>query len=169
MASNLWYIFSSIWFALWWVPQEKEMATHPSILDRRIPWREEPGRLQSMGSTQRQTLLKQLSTHAWRRPSRKKAEIVKHCHLLLLFPHLLLKQVSFNLCLIEAKDVESSSSQISTGVRITWKVTKFRAGWAWRCVGGLRGRRYIHTYGWFVLMYGRNQHNRVTILQLKIK
>ena len=31
-------------------PLEKEMATHPSILAWRIPWREEPGRLQSMGS-----------------------------------------------------------------------------------------------------------------------
>ena len=29
---------------------EKEMATHCSILAWRIPWREEPGRLQSMGS-----------------------------------------------------------------------------------------------------------------------
>ena len=29
---------------------EKEMATHSSILAWRIPWREEPGRLQSMGS-----------------------------------------------------------------------------------------------------------------------
>jgi len=29
---------------------EKEMATHCSILDWRIPWMEEPGRLQSMGS-----------------------------------------------------------------------------------------------------------------------
>ena len=28
---------------------EKEMATHSSILAWRIPWREEPGRLQSMG------------------------------------------------------------------------------------------------------------------------
>ena len=28
---------------------EKEMATHPSILDWRIPWTEEPGRLQSTG------------------------------------------------------------------------------------------------------------------------
>jgi len=26
------------------------MATHPSILDWRIPWTEEPGRLQSTGS-----------------------------------------------------------------------------------------------------------------------
>ena len=28
---------------------EEEMATQSSILARRIPWREEPGRLQSMG------------------------------------------------------------------------------------------------------------------------
>ena len=31
-------------------PLEKEMATHPSILAWRIPWTEEPGGLQSMGS-----------------------------------------------------------------------------------------------------------------------
>ena len=30
-------------------PLEKEMATHSSILTWRIPWTEEPGRLQSMG------------------------------------------------------------------------------------------------------------------------
>ena len=29
---------------------EREMATHSSILAWRIPWTEEPGRLQSMGS-----------------------------------------------------------------------------------------------------------------------
>ena len=29
---------------------EKEMATHSSILAWKIPWKEEPGRLQSMGS-----------------------------------------------------------------------------------------------------------------------
>ena len=29
---------------------EKEMATHSSILAWRIPWTEEPGRLQSTGS-----------------------------------------------------------------------------------------------------------------------
>ena len=40
-----------------WVPSlsqedtlEKEMATHSSILAWKIPWTEEPGRLQSMGS-----------------------------------------------------------------------------------------------------------------------
>ena len=31
-------------------PLKKGMATHPSILDWRIPWTEEPGRLQSTGS-----------------------------------------------------------------------------------------------------------------------
>ena len=31
-------------------PPEKEMATYPSILAWRIPWTEEPGGLQSMGS-----------------------------------------------------------------------------------------------------------------------
>ena len=33
----------------WEDPLEKEMATHSSILAWRIPWREEPGQLQSMG------------------------------------------------------------------------------------------------------------------------
>ena len=30
-------------------PLEKEMVTHSSILAQRIPWTEEPGRLQSTG------------------------------------------------------------------------------------------------------------------------
>ena len=34
----------------WGDPLEKEMATHSSILAWRIPWTEEPGGLQSMGS-----------------------------------------------------------------------------------------------------------------------
>ena len=34
----------------WEDPLEKEMATHPSTLAWKIPWTEEPGRLQSMGS-----------------------------------------------------------------------------------------------------------------------
>ena len=34
----------------WEDPLEKEMATHSSILAWEIPWTEEPGRLQSMGS-----------------------------------------------------------------------------------------------------------------------
>ena len=34
----------------WEDPLEKEMATHSSTLAWRIPWTEEPGRLQSTGS-----------------------------------------------------------------------------------------------------------------------
>ena len=34
----------------WEDPLEKEMASHSSILARKIPWTEEPDRLQSMGS-----------------------------------------------------------------------------------------------------------------------
>ena len=36
-------------------PLEKEMATHSSILAWRIPWTEELGRLQSMGSQESDT------------------------------------------------------------------------------------------------------------------
>ena len=35
---------------------EKEMATHSSILAWKIPWTEEPGQLQSMGSQSRTRL-----------------------------------------------------------------------------------------------------------------
>ena len=42
---------------------EKGMATHSSILAWRIPWTEEPGRLQSMGSQESDTT-ERLSTHS---------------------------------------------------------------------------------------------------------
>ena len=38
-------------------PLEKEVVTHSSILAWEIPWTEEPGGLQSMGSQKRQTQL----------------------------------------------------------------------------------------------------------------
>ena len=38
-------------------PLEKEMATHSSIPAWEIPWTEEPGRLQPLGSQKRQTRL----------------------------------------------------------------------------------------------------------------
>ena len=39
----------------WEDPLEKEMATHSSTLAWKIPWSEEPNRLQSMGVTKSQT------------------------------------------------------------------------------------------------------------------
>ena len=44
---------------------EKEMATHCSILPWRIPWAEEPGRLQSMGSQRVRNNLATKPTYLW--------------------------------------------------------------------------------------------------------
>jgi len=46
-----------IWvqFLGWEDPLEKETATHSSILAWKIPWTEEPGGLQSMGSQESDT------------------------------------------------------------------------------------------------------------------
>ena len=38
-----------VWSLGWEDALEKEMATHSGILAWKIPWTEEPGRLQSMG------------------------------------------------------------------------------------------------------------------------
>ena len=40
------------------------MATHSSILARRIPWTEEPGGLQSLWGPQESDVTEQLSTHS---------------------------------------------------------------------------------------------------------
>ena len=44
-----------VWSLGWEDPLEYEMATHSSILACKIPWTEEPGRLQSMGSQESDT------------------------------------------------------------------------------------------------------------------
>ena len=46
------------------------MATHPSILAWEIPWTEEPGGLQSMGS-QRVGATEQISSTLWREEMRE--------------------------------------------------------------------------------------------------
>ena len=45
----------------WEDPLEKEMATHSSTLAWKIPWTEEPGRLQSHGVTKSQTRLSEFT------------------------------------------------------------------------------------------------------------
>ena len=49
-------------FLGWEDPLEKEMATHSSMLAWKIPWTQESGRLQSMGS-QESDMTERLSTH----------------------------------------------------------------------------------------------------------
>ena len=43
-------LFTFIFMYISYMPSEKAMAPHSSILAWKIPWVEEPGRLQSMGS-----------------------------------------------------------------------------------------------------------------------
>ena len=55
-----------IWSLGWEDPLEEGIAAHSSILAWRIPWREEPGGLQSMGS--------QRIGHDWETNKKKKKE-----------------------------------------------------------------------------------------------
>ena len=48
---------------------EEEIATHSSILASKIPWTEEPGWLQSMGS---------IKSQKWRKRRKKKSEMPEH-------------------------------------------------------------------------------------------
>ena len=48
----------------WEDPLEKGMTIHSSILAWRIPWAEEPGRLQSIGSQKSDTTEQLTHTHA---------------------------------------------------------------------------------------------------------
>ena len=43
-----------VWSLGWEDPLEEEMATYSSILAGIVPWTEEPGRVQSMGSSQQE-------------------------------------------------------------------------------------------------------------------
>ena len=55
-----------VWSLGWEDPLEKEMATHSNILAWRIPWMEEPCRLQSMGSLRvRHDWVTSLSLSLW--------------------------------------------------------------------------------------------------------
>ena len=49
----------------WGGSLEEGVATHSGILAWGIPWTEEPGALQSMGSPESWTQLKRLSMHPW--------------------------------------------------------------------------------------------------------
>ena len=50
----------------WEDPLEKGTATHSSILALRIPWTEQPGRLQSMGDCKESDMTEQLSLSLFR-------------------------------------------------------------------------------------------------------
>ena len=58
-------------------PLEKEMATHSTILAWEILWREQPGRLQSMGSQKNQTRLSDKTASARSGTERMSASLEK--------------------------------------------------------------------------------------------
>ena len=62
-------------------PLEEEMAMHSSILDWKIPWKKEPGRLQSMGS---QRVRHDWSDSAWPRKKKNTGQEKNLTHLTLL-------------------------------------------------------------------------------------
>ena len=63
-------------------PLEKEMATHSNTLAWKIPWTEEPGRLQSMGSQRVkhdwETLLSLSSAHQ-KTNGQRKINVMEYC------------------------------------------------------------------------------------------
>ena len=89
-----------IWSLVWEYPLEEEMATHSSILAWRIPWTEEPGRLQSMGSK------------SWTRLS----DWVPHKNA--WFPHSKPFRILFSSLLVQYETyAEESKADIPTGVQ----------------------------------------------------
>ena len=69
-----------VWCLDWVDPLEKEMATHSSILAWEIPWTEEPGSLQSVGSQRVEHDLatkqqKNLMENEWKNRSKKKRDM----------------------------------------------------------------------------------------------
>ena len=81
----------------WKDPLEKGMATHPSIPAFRIPWTEEPGRLQSTGVAKSRTRLSDLTFTLIER----------------LFSSSSLSAISGVMCISEVVDVSSGNLDFS--------------------------------------------------------
>ena len=113
-----------LWALDWEDALQKAMATHSSTLAWKIPWTEEPGRLQSSGS--------QRVGHDW---ATSLSLFTFHTLYMLLNSHNTSKEVL---------------------------LIQFRENWS-------RGRGHMYTYGWFMLILGRNQQNSVKQLSFNLK
>ena len=102
---------------------EKEMATHSSILAWKIPWKEEPGRLQSMGS--------QRVGHDW----------ATSLSLILLYTYI-------TICKIDSQwEFAVWLRKLKQGLCINLE------GWDGEGDGrGSRGRGYIYIYLWELML-----------------
>ena len=125
------------------------MATHSSILAWKIPWTEEPGRLQSMGSQRIGhnwvTSLK-LYHSLWHSGGRREWGELREQH--------------GNIYLTMWKT--DSKWELAIWHRELNPVfCDNLEGWDEMGDGtqGLGGREHVYTCGWFVVMYGRGQHD----------
>ena len=64
----------------WEDPLEEEMADHSSILAWKIPWTEEPGRLQSIESQKVRQDVATVNTHTQSYTKRPPRNICYHCY-----------------------------------------------------------------------------------------
>ena len=91
-------------------PLEKEMATHSSILAWKIPWTEEPGGLQSIGS--------QRVGHDWATSLSYELVLAHSSTLLLITQQWLIQQVSINICHITLISWENIQMQEEPGIQV---------------------------------------------------
>ena len=78
-----------VWSLGWEDPLEKEMVTHSSILARRIPWMEKPGRLHTVhGVAKSRTRLSDFTIHYSAKKIKRDSFPLSTCERgLLLFSH----------------------------------------------------------------------------------
>ena len=120
-------------------PLEKEMATHSSILAWRIPWTEELGRLQSMGSqrvghnwatkthtpgegngnpSQYSCLGSPTHRGVWRATahgaSKSRTQLSKHTHTHLLCPNLTLPESASRVCFLRMLPQDTETAEYSS-------------------------------------------------------
>ena len=65
---------TQVWSLVWEDNLKKEMPIQPSILAWKIPWTEEPGRLQSMGSQRVNIFIQYRHTDRWKQHSFKEKQ-----------------------------------------------------------------------------------------------
>ena len=85
-----------VWSLGWEDPLEEEIATHSSILVWRIPWTEEPGSLQSMGSQIQTWLSDWAHIYLWKHHDN---QVTKPSHHPRKFSHASLQPISLFLAL----------------------------------------------------------------------
>ena len=131
------------------IPWHRKRPTHSSILAWRIPWTEEPGGLQSMGSKRVGDNSFHFSAFTWKLK-------VKDFHFLASYYspflsqfwllHLFLLLLLFLLQFLWTDFISDSTTENSALCNVVCS--------KWE--GNPKQRRYMYMYSWFTLLYTRN-------------